>query len=344
MVNVLDCTIRDGSYATQNRWNPQTLQDIVSGLAAFGIRYIEIGNGTGLGAYRKLENATDDDAYFENTIPYKGDSLIGAFFIPGTGTKEDLKHFREAGGDFVRIGANPTDIEKTVEYIEYAKSLGFWVSGNLMKTYAISVYQMARKAHVMVQAGVDCVYIVDSAGGMLPDRVGEYVDALLDLFDIEVGFHGHNNLMMANANSLAAIQHGAKFADSSLMSLGRGAGNAQTEALVAILQRAGYMDNGINVLDLADFGERIISQLIANSPSAMSKRDIAVATAFFHDSYMPLLTKAAEKYHVDPDVLITEVSKVNMINPSQELFDNTAARIAEGKNAIFFPKFSHKVF
>ena len=76
----------------------------------------------------------------------------------------------------------------------------------------------------------------------------------------------------------------------------------------------------------------------------MSKRDIAVATAYFHDSYMPLLTKAAEKYHVDPDVLITEVSKVNMINPSQELFDNTAARIAEGKNAIYFPKFSHKVF
>lgn len=343
MTNILDCTIRDGSYATHNLWEPQVLQDIVSGLSSFGIRYIEIGNGTGLGAYRNMPGAMDDNSYFENTIPYKGESQIGAFFIPGIGTKEDLSHFRSAGGDFVRIGANPTEVDRTAEYIEYAKSLGFWVCGNLMKTYAISVYQMVQKAHVMVQAGVDCIYIVDSAGGMLPNRVGDYVDALLDLYDVEVGFHGHNNLMMANANSLAAIEHGATFADASLMSLGRGAGNAQTETLVAVLQRAGYMDNTINVLDLASFGEHIISQLLSDHV-AMSKRDIAVATAYFHDSYIPQLTKAAEKYHIDPDVLITEVSKVNMINPSEELFDITASRIAEGKHAIHFPKFSHKVF
>ncbi len=343
MVNILDCTIRDGSYATHNHWSAQTLQDIVSGLSVLGIRYIEIGNGTGLGTYRNTKDAMADDAYYENTIPYKGDSLIGAFFIPGIGTKDDLRRFREVGGDFVRIGANPTDIEKTVEYIEYAKSLGFWVTGNLMKTYAISVYQMAQKAHIMVQAGVDCVYIVDSAGGMLPDRVGQYVDAILGLFDVEVGFHGHNNLMMANANSLSAVQHGAKLVDASIMSLGRGAGNAQLETLVAVLQRAGYMDNTINVLELADFGERVISHLLSG-PIAMSKRDIAVGTAYFHDSYMPSLMKVSEKYHVDPDVLITEVSKVNMINPSEELFEVTASRLAEGKHAIHFPKFSHQVF
>ena len=343
MVNVLDCTIRDGSYVTHNQWEPQILTDIVSGLSSLGIKYIEIGNGTGLGAHRKFKEALSDDTYFENTIPYKGESLIGAFFIPGTGSKEDLVHFRGAGGDFVRIGANPTDIEKTIEYIEYAKSLGFWVTGNLMKTYAISVYQMACKAHVMVKAGVDCIYIVDSAGGMLPDRVGEYVDAILELFDVQVGFHGHNNLMMANANSLAAIQHGATFADASLMSLGRGAGNAQTEALVAVLQRAGYLDKNINVMELADFGERMNAQLLSHH-TAMSKRDIVVATAYFHDSYMPSLLKYAEKYQIDPDLLITEVSKINMINPSEELFEITASRIAKGKKSISFPKFSHKVF
>ncbi len=343
MVNILDCTIRDGSYATHNHWSPEVLQDIVGGLSALGIRYIEIGNGTGLGAYRNIKDATTDDEYYKNTIPYKGDSHIGAFFIPGIGTKDDLLHFREAGGDFVRIGANPTDIDKTVEYIKYAKSLGFWVAGNLMKTYAISVYQMAQKAHIMARAGVDCVYIVDSAGGMLPDRVGEYVDAILGLFDVEVGFHGHNNLMMANANSLSAVRHGARFIDASIMSLGRGAGNTQLETLIAVLQRAGYMDNTINILEMADFGERIISQLLS-SPIAMSKRDITVGAAYFHDSYMPLLMKASEKYHVNPDILMTEVSKVNMINPSAELFDEIASRLAEGKNAILFPKFSHKVF
>jgi len=343
MINVLDCTIRDGSYATGNRWSPQMLQDIVSTLSSLGIRYIEIGNGIGLGSYRKLNEAMDDSSYFDNTIPYKGDALIGAFFIPGIGTKDDLIHFRNCGGDFVRIGANPTDIYKTVEFIEYAKSLGFWVCGNIMKTYAVSVYQMVCKAHVMVDAGVDCVYVVDSAGGMLPNRVGDYVEALLEMFDVEVGFHGHNNLMMANANSLSAIQHGAKFVDATLMSLGRGAGNAQLETLVAILQKANFMTNDIDVLKMADFSEKVIAQLLSGQ-TAMSKRDIVVATSLFHDSYLPLLYKIAEKYHVDSDVLMTEVSKVNMINPSEELFEVVASRMAEGKKAFIFQKFSHKYF
>lgn len=342
MVNILDCTIRDGSYATCNRWEQNTLQEIVSGLSALGVGYIEIGNGTGLGTYRNTCDALTDIEYFDNTIPYKGNSKIGAFFIPNIGTKDDLLCFRSAGGDFIRIGANPTDIKDTIEYIKYAKSLGFWVAGNLMKTYAMSIYQMMCKAHMMVEAGVDCIYIVDSAGGMLPDRVGQCVDALLSIFDIEVGFHGHNNLMMANANSLAAVQHGAKFVDASLMSLGRGAGNAQTEALVAILQRAQYIDDSINVMKLADLGEYLKSKLSVNL-SAISKRDIVVGTSYFHDSYMPILTKFAEKYHVDPDILMAEVSKINMINPSEELFDLIASHLMEGRKSIRFPKFSHKI-
>lgn len=343
MINLLDCTIRDGSYATHYQWEPSTLQNIVGGLSSLGIQYIEIGNGTGLGAYRSIDGALTDLKYFENCIPYKGDSLVGVFFIPDIGTKDDIKEFKEAGGDFIRIGTNPTDINKAVEYIRYARSLGLMVCSNLMKTYAISVYQLVVKAQILIEAGADCIYVVDSAGGMLPDRVGDYVETLCNLYNVKVGFHGHNNLMMANANSLSAAQHGASFVDASLMSLGRGAGNAQTESLVALLQKAKLMPDEIDVLKLSELGQNVVFNLLS-SHSAMNKQDIVAATSFFHDSYLPAIKKYAKKYHVNEEELIQSVSKINIINPSEELFEISARRLAEGIGSVKFPKFFHKCY
>ena len=342
MINVLDCTIRDGSYATNYQWENNVLRDIVSTLEKAGIRYIEIGNGTGLGMYRNNSNAKSDDEYFENTIPYKGQAKIGAFFIPGTGTKEDLRHFREAGGDFVRIGTNCTETEKALDYITYAKELGFFVCANLMKTYAISAYQMAYKSHDLINAGAECVYVVDSAGCMLPEEVQRYFSAMHQLYDVGLGFHGHNNLMFANANSYMAVRCGANFVDATLMSLGRGAGNAQLEALVALFQKEGVLDDTIDVTMLSDLSERAIAN-VATGIKGMNKRDIVIGLARFHDSYMPLVNKYSELYNVDPDILITEVSKINVVKPSAELFEEVATRLSNGIDPkIYFPKFSHQ--
>lgn len=342
MINILDCTIRDGSYATNYQWDNSVLRDIVSTLEKAGIRYIEIGNGTGLGMYRNNSNAKSDDEYFENTIPYKGQAKIGCFFIPGTGTKEDLKHFRDAGGDFVRIGTNCTETEKALDFITYAKELGLFVCANLMKTYAITAYQMAYKSHDLIQAGAECVYVVDSAGCMLPEEVQRYFSAMHQLYDVGLGFHGHNNLMFANANSYMAVRSGANFVDATLMSLGRGAGNAQLEALVALFQKEGVLDDTIDVTMLSDLSERAIAN-VATGIKGMNKRDIVIGLARFHDSYMPLVNKYSAQYNVDPDVLITEVSKINVVKPSAELFEEVATRLSNGIDPkIYFPKFSHQ--
>lgn len=344
MVNVIDCTIRDGSYATGYQWDNNVLRDLVSTLEKAGIDYIEIGNGTGLGMYRNNSQAKPDNEYFENTIPYKGNAKIGAFFIPGTGTNEDLKHFREAGGDFVRIGTNCTETEKALEYVSYARDLGFYVCANLMKTYAISAYQMAYKSHDLIKAGAQCLYVVDSAGCMLPEEVERYFSAMRQLYDVSLGFHGHNNLMFANANSYTAVKSGADFVDATLMSLGRGAGNAQLESLVALFQKEGVLDDSIDVTMLSNLSERAIAN-VASGIKGMNKRDIVIGLARFHDSYMPLVNKYASQYNIDPDVLITEVSKINVVKPSADLFEEVSQRLASATDTqIFFPKFSHKYY
>lgn len=344
MLEILDCTIRDGSYATNYQWDGDILRKIVSTLSQIGIKYIEIGNGVGLGTHRKIREALDDESYFSHTIPYKGNSLIGAFFIPGTGTKDDLKNFWQAGGRFIRIGSNATEIEKSLDYIEYAKHLGFMVCSNLMKTYAISKYQLAYKSRDLIKAGCDVIYVVDSAGCMLPSTVSDYFKSMREIYQVQLGFHGHNNLQLANANSLAAAEAGATFIDATLSGLGRGAGNAQLESIIAIFQKANLLENNItDVLQLSDFSNEIMSTIAAKEIVPTSKRNIAIGIANFHDSYAPLAEKYASLYNVDTELLIKEVSKINVVNPAEELFELTARKIAEGaKEIIFFPKFSHK--
>lgn len=341
-INLLDCTIRDGSYVTHYYWDNDVLENVVASLSKQGIKYIEIGNGTGMGAYRTMPDSLEDKVYYEHTIPFKGNALIGAFCIPGTATFDDLKLFRDIGGDFVRIGTNATQTEKALPFIEKARELGFWVSCNLMKTYAISKYQWVLYSDKLVKAGAECIYFVDSAGGMLPDEVGDYVKALKDFYDVEVGFHGHNNFLLANANSLKAAECGAKFIDVTLGGLGRGAGNAQLESMVPILQKANLLNQDVDFFALADLANSIVS---GYNVKGSSKREINIGSSNFHDSFTSKLEDAAKRFNVDADQLLVEVCKINIVNPSAELFDTVAERMADGlSNEFFAVKYHHKDF
>lgn len=342
-MNILDCTIRDGSYATNYQWPEKLISDIVRYLPNCGVQYVEVGNGTGLGAYRKNSAFMSDENYITPSVSAKNkDVKIGAFFIPTIGNKKDLEDFRSKGGDFIRIGVNATDISTAYESIKYAKSLGYYVFCNIMKTYAISKFQLVESCEGLIRSGVDCIYIVDSAGGMIPTQVAEYIKAVKSFYDIAVGFHGHNNLSMANANSLAAIEARADFVDATLGGLGRGAGNAQLESLITILQKSDLYDNNVDVLALAEFSKKLFNELDKSS-KGNSMRDVVVGMANFHDSYTTILESIAQKYKISPEKLLIEVSKVNIVNPSEELFESIAKNIADSHEYKYFaPKFYHK--
>ena len=344
MLNILDCTIRDGSYATNYQWDNEDVRKIVSTLADCGIPFIEVGNGTGLGMYRSHPEAKPDMDYLTNSIPYKKNAKIGVFYIPTIGTYDDIKNFKEEGGDFIRVGVNATETEKAVDAIEYAKSLGLMVSCNLMKTYAITPYQLVYRCREIIQAGSDCIYVVDSAGGMLPEQVADYFTSMRSVYSIDLGFHGHNNLLLANANSYTAARSGATFLDATLQSLGRGAGNAQLESLVALLQKAEMLEYEIDVNRLTELSDYLFEK-IAKIPRGSSKRDIVIGVANFHDSYLPLAEQSAQRFGVDVERLIVEVSKINVVNPSASLFDLVAQKISnESSVQINYPKFHHTAY
>ncbi len=341
-VEVLDCTIRDGSYVINGQWTPQEISNLTKELAENQFKYIEVGNGVGLGAHRRgVESICTDEEYIELAVAEKGNSLIGTFFIPGIGNKDDIKLLSERGGDFIRIGTDVSKSDSAKEYISYAKDLGLEVGYNFMKSYVVTPFELCKRAARIQEFGADMISLVDSAGGMLPDEVGSYMQSLKECLSVRVGFHGHNNLLIANANNISAINNGADIIDTTLMGMGRGAGNAQTESMLVILEKMG-IDVPMDPIKVSNISKKYISpktQMLKGSDDLQ----LVLGYAQFHDSYLNVINEASDKFGIDYRILIIEVSKINKENPSKELIETIAEQLGSGNPVkIFYPKFHHK--
>ena len=326
-VEVLDATLRDGSYIIDFQFTAEDTALICSGLESAGIRLIEIGHGLGLGAARagKGDQAATDEAYLRAARDVLREAQFGAFFIPGVGAADDLRMAADHGMHFVRIGTNITELHEAAPFVELAKGLGFTVSCNLMKSYAVPAETFAARAREAEGYGADIVCLVDSAGGMLPEDVRAYSEAALAQCGARLGFHGHDNLRMAIANSLAALEAGASIVDSTLQGMGRSAGNAVTEVLVAILQKRGQLA-GADVNALLNVGEGYVRPLM-HAPGC-SAIGVTTGRAKFHSSFLGRVTKAAAEAGVDARELILRLGARDQINAPEPLVAQLAAELA----------------
>ncbi len=343
-MKILECTIRDGGYAIDFQWGADEIEQMVGQLASAGFEYIEIGHGLGLGASRTMTPARCSDEEMATVASRtKAGAKIGAFFIPGVGDADDLRRFRDHGGDFVRVGTDVSKSESAWPFVELAVSLGFEVGYNFMKSYTAPPFELLRRATPIAERGATTIAVVDSAGGMLPDQVAAYVDVLAAGLNAGVGFHGHNNLLLANANSLAAVQHGAAVVDTTLLGMGRGGGNAQTETMLVVLDKAGF-GTGIDPLQVAKIAERYVSPKQVRLKGA-DELELIYGFALFHSGFTKRVQDIAAAFDVPYQDLILEVSRFGKENPSQALIEETAAQLRrDGRVDIHFPKFVHRTW
>lgn len=330
-VEILECTLRDGSYAIDYQFTVEDTKIITAALADAGFKYIEIGHGIGLNASNcgKGQAAATDWEYIQAGAEAKENSLIGMFFIPGIGKREDLIKAKKMGLDFVRIGTNITESEEAESYIKLAKDLGFFVYSNLMKTYVVEVDEFLERAMTVFEYGADITVVVDSAGCLLPEDIRRYVSSLRKITDKHIAFHGHNNLQLAIANTLAAIEAGADFVDSTMQGMGRDAGNAQTEVLLTILEKKGY-NTGINRYKAMDIGEKLILPLMRRE-QGVGSIGVTSGLAQFHSSFLGIMEKVALKYQIDIRDIIIEVSKIEKVHVTESLAEDVAERIKSTK-------------
>ncbi len=330
--DVLDCTLRDGSYVIDYRFTLEDALMIAVCLQQAGVRWIEIGHGLGIGAYAldKTKDLLPDKAYLEMLSPMVKESRLGVFCIPGIATLKDLKRVARSGASFVRIGADIDSTKKMESFVKEAKFLGLVAAANFMKSYAYDKHYFLAQCEKVAAWGADCAYLVDSAGGMFPEEVSSYIKHAKQRCGIPIGFHGHNNLNLGAANCLAAVEAGAVIMDATLQGMGRSAGNVQIESLVAILQKKGVLSH-IDLFKILDVGQNIVRPFMQNK-SGITKNGTVLGYSRFHSSFLPIVSRVAESVRETRLArLLVEIGKENQVSVTDETVRTAIRALRKGR-------------
>lgn len=321
---LLDCTLRDGSYAVDFQFDEGFVTHLLSRFNETPVSKIEIGHGLGLEAERAGIKPGNID---HNRWCEIADSILtkkpwGMFAQPEFTRLDTVAELSNRGMSFVRVGMEPDKVAENLDYIRRATDVCGQVYLNLMKSSATPVHQLLDMLDG-VSSAVTGVYVVDSYGAMLPADVQRYVTAVKEHFPV-VGFHGHDNLGMANINSITAFQAGATVVDGTLNGIGRGSGNAAIESLAGIIK--------ILEADLFDYQElaKLAEYCRVNMDVIGEDRTMQVLGGVIgiHSGFFPLVEELATKYGTDPARLMEAAVSIAEQSPRKADFHTAASRIA----------------
>ena len=196
-----------------------------------------------------------------------------------------------------------------------------------MKSYVVPPEAFSEVCSIVIDRGVETIYLVDSSGSMLPDEIRRYVNVFYENHSsTDLGIHGHDNLGLSTYNSLVCVQEGVKLIDTTIQGFGRGAGNTPIEEFLSVMGRYG-IDTRIDYIDLLNFSEKISDKVARDV--AWSTLDVVSGFAGFHSSYMPKILEISKSYNIDPKPIIIELCKVNQTDAPKELLENIARDIVK---------------
>lgn len=326
---ITDTTLRDGSHAMRHQFTREQVRDVASALDRSGVPVIEVTHGDGLaGASLQygFSRVSEMDLIAEAVAAVK-QAKIAVLLIPGIGTKDVLKQAADLGARVARIATQCTEADIAQQHFGIAKELGLEAVGFLMMSHMRPPDVLAQQAKLMESYGADCVYIVDSAGAMLPADAYARVKALKEALSTQVGYHAHNNLGLAIGNSLAALEAGADQVDSTLRGLGAGSGNTATEVLAAVLDKMG-LNPGVDVFGLMDAAEYTVAPIMPYQP--LPNRDgITIGYAGVYSTFLLHAKHAAEKFGLDPREILVELGRRQAVAGQEDWIMDVAVDLAQ---------------
>jgi len=329
---ISDPSLRDGNHAVAHQLSQKQIAEYCKRADKAKIPIVEVGHGNGLGASSmQLGEAPISDKVTlitaRESLKY---SKLGIHVIPGFATIEkDIKGAIDYGVDVFRIASHCSEADVTKNHIEFLRKADKEVYGVLMMSHMISIEQLVQEAQKMESYGAQGLVFMDSAGHYLPTDVKQRVEALIDSISIPVGFHGHNNLGMGVANSLAAVGSGALLLDGTICGFGPGAGNTQLEVLVAVLTMEGY-DTGIDLYKLLDAAIWAEKELIEEIP-VIRPISIVSGMAGVFSAFLKPVKRIAEKYDVDPRDVFFELGRRKLIAGQEDLILEVVIELANAK-------------
>lgn len=304
-----DTTLRDGSHAMKHQFTREQVRNVAQALDKAGVPVLEVTHGDGL-AGSSIQygfSLTDEMDLIEEARNAVTRAKIAALLLPGIGTGRELKDAIARGIQVVRIATQCTEADISEQHFGMAKEMGLEAVGFLMMSHMRPPEFLAEQALLMESYGADCVYVVDSAGALLPEGAASRVRALKEALSIQVGFHAHNNLGLGVGNTLAAVGAGADQVDGTLRGLGAGAGNTATELIAATLDRLGY-EHDWDVFGLLDAAEFVVAPFMPFQP--IPDRDsIAIGYAGVYSTFLLHAKRLGQQYNVDPLEILVELGR-----------------------------------
>jgi 4-hydroxy 2-oxovalerate aldolase len=328
-VRITDSTLRDGSHAMRHQFTEEQVRAVVSALDGAGVQVIEVSHGDGLGgsSFNYGFSLVDEISLIRAAVDEARAARIAVLLLPGVGTVEDLREAREAGASVARIATHCTEADVSVQHFAAARDLGMETVGFLMLAHRLDPAGLARQARIMVDAGAECVYVVDSAGALVLSDAQARVQALVAEIgrEAQVGFHGHQNLSLGVANSVLAYQAGATQVDGALCALGAGAGNAPTEVLAATFARLG-IGTGVDVNGVLAAAEEVVRPIIPRLPW-MDRASVVQGYAGVYSSFLLHAQRAAERYGVPAHAILQRVGEAGYVGGQEDMIIDIALQL-----------------
>ncbi len=328
---ITEVALRDGSHAIAHQYTVEQVTNIARALDEANVPYMEVAHGDGLAgsSLQYGRSLTDELKLIEAAVSVSKQAKVAVLLLPGIGTVHELKEAHKIGAKMARIATHITEADISAQHIHEAKSLGMETVGFLMMSHMAPTAKLVEQAKLMESYGADIVYVVDSAGALLPHEVRERIRALKENVSVDVGFHGHNNLSLAMANTLAAIEEGAVRIDGSIRCLGAGAGNTQTEVLIAVTERLG-IKTGVDLYKIMDVAENIVAPILLQ-PQEITKDSLVLGYAGVYSSFLLHAQRAAKKYGLDSRDILIELGKRKVVGGQEDMIVDVAEELTKQK-------------
>ena len=328
-----DMSLRDGMHAKRHQISLDEMVAVATALDEAGMPMIEVTHGDGLGGASLNYGfpAHSDEAYLGAVVPKMKQAKVSALLLPGIGTVDHLLMAKDLGVSCIRVATHCTEADVSQQHISKAADLGLDTVGFLMMAHMVPSETIVAQAKLMEGYGANCIYCTDSAGYMLPDEVSQKIGALRQALksETEIGFHGHHNLGMGIANSLAALEAGALRIDGSVAGLGAGAGNTPLEVLVAVLERMGA-EHGIDLYKIMDAAEDIVVPMMEH-PIRIDRNALTLGYAGVYSSFLLFAKRAEQKYGVSARDILVELGRRGTVGGQEDMIEDLALTMAKQK-------------
>ncbi|EON93174.1 4-hyroxy-2-oxovalerate/4-hydroxy-2-oxopentanoic acid aldolase [Marinobacter lipolyticus SM19] len=335
-VTLHDMSLRDGMHAKRHQISLEQMVDVATGLDEAGMPLIEVTHGDGLGGASVNYGfpAHSDEAYLDAVIPKMKNAKVSALLLPGIGTVEHLRMAKDLGVNTIRVATHCTEADVSEQHIGLSAKLGMDTVGFLMMAHMATPEKILEQARLMESYGANCIYCTDSAGYMLPDEVSEKIGLLRAELNpkTDIGFHGHHNMGMAIANSLAAVDAGAVRIDGSVAGLGAGAGNTPLEVLVAVLERMGAK-HGIDLYKIMDVAEDRVVPLM-DQPIRVDRDALTLGYAGVYSSFLLFAQRAEAKYGIQARDILVELGRRGTVGGQEDMIEDLALTMAKEKGLV----------